>query len=177
MMREELRFHQRIRFGRPSRQGCDRISDEVVDLFFREAARRHRSLASRVACETLATTNRVIIAGEVRGSLDAKKLTRKSPRARRSSDRLRAGRLPLEEGQDRGSAARSVRRHRPGRRRLRQQGRGRGRSGHHVRLCLPRDAGADAGADLLFPQNPENLTKARKAREGAEKLGPTPSRR
>jgi len=47
---------------------CDRISDEVVDAFFDLAPRygwdtRHL----RVACETLATTNRVVIAGETRG--------------------------------------------------------------------------------------------------------------
>jgi S-adenosylmethionine synthetase len=48
---------------------CDRISDEVVDLFFREGARLGLDLnRTRVACETLATTNRVIIAGEVRGA-------------------------------------------------------------------------------------------------------------
>ncbi len=47
---------------------CDRISDEVVDLFFREAARLGEDSSQiRVACETLATTNRVVIAGEVRG--------------------------------------------------------------------------------------------------------------
>src|SRR5574337_1947918 len=47
---------------------CDRISDEIVDLFFREGARQDIDpYAIRVACETLATTNRVIIAGEVRG--------------------------------------------------------------------------------------------------------------
>ena len=47
---------------------CDRISDEVVDLFFREgAAAGIDPYAIRVACETLATTNRVVIAGEVRG--------------------------------------------------------------------------------------------------------------
>ena len=39
---------------------CDRISDAVLDLFL-----RHQSDA-RVACETLATTNRVVLAGEVR---------------------------------------------------------------------------------------------------------------
>ena len=39
---------------------CDRISDEVVDLFLGEYP------FARVACETLATTNRVVIAGEVR---------------------------------------------------------------------------------------------------------------
>ncbi len=47
---------------------CDRISDEIVDLFFREgAAAGIDPYQIRVACETLATTNRVIIAGEVRG--------------------------------------------------------------------------------------------------------------
>ncbi len=47
---------------------CDRISDEIVDLFFREGARAGLDpYQIRVACETLATTNRVVIAGEVRG--------------------------------------------------------------------------------------------------------------
>jgi S-adenosylmethionine synthetase len=57
---------------------CDRISDEVVDLFFREAAKGGMDPTQvRVACETLATTNRVIIAGEVRTSLDEKMMKRK----------------------------------------------------------------------------------------------------
>jgi S-adenosylmethionine synthetase len=47
---------------------CDRISDEVVDLFFREAIKEGMDTSQvRVACETLATTNRVVIAGETRG--------------------------------------------------------------------------------------------------------------
>ncbi|HEY3777008.1 MAG TPA: methionine adenosyltransferase [Rhizomicrobium sp.] len=47
---------------------CDRISDEIVDLYFREGpARGFAASDLRVACETLATTNRVIIAGETRG--------------------------------------------------------------------------------------------------------------
>ncbi len=58
---------------------CDRISDEIVDLVYRETrkvtpedAKRYADVAVsdpwkvRVACETLATTNRVVIAGEVR---------------------------------------------------------------------------------------------------------------
>ncbi|WP_322988929.1 methionine adenosyltransferase [Hoeflea sp.] len=46
---------------------CDRISDEIVDLVYREAKKGGVDPWSvRVACETLATTNRVIIAGEVR---------------------------------------------------------------------------------------------------------------
>jgi S-adenosylmethionine synthetase len=57
---------------------CDRISDEVVDLFFREAARSGMDPTQvRVACETMATTNRVVIAGEVRTSLDEKTMKRK----------------------------------------------------------------------------------------------------
>ena len=40
---------------------CDRISDAVVDAFL--AADPH----ARVACETLVTTNRIVVAGEVRG--------------------------------------------------------------------------------------------------------------
>ncbi|MEP9350159.1 methionine adenosyltransferase [Xanthobacter sp. KR7-225] len=47
---------------------CDRISDEVVDLFFGTALKEGIDPAQvRVACETLATTNRVVIAGETRG--------------------------------------------------------------------------------------------------------------
>jgi S-adenosylmethionine synthetase len=47
---------------------CDRISDEIVDLFFRVGAKEGLDPNRiRVACETLATTNRVIVAGEVRG--------------------------------------------------------------------------------------------------------------
>jgi S-adenosylmethionine synthetase len=40
---------------------CDRISDAIVDAYLA------RDPEARVACETLATTNRVIVAGEVRG--------------------------------------------------------------------------------------------------------------
>ena len=43
---------------------CDRISDMVVDYFLEES-----DSSSRVACETLATTNLVVLAGEVRGKL------------------------------------------------------------------------------------------------------------
>jgi S-adenosylmethionine synthetase len=52
---------------------CDRISDEIVDLVYREALKKNGHgrpqmdpWKVRVACETLATTNRVVIAGEVR---------------------------------------------------------------------------------------------------------------
>jgi S-adenosylmethionine synthetase len=46
----------------------DRISDEIVDEFFREGPKAGIDpYAIRVAAETLCTTNRVVIAGEVRG--------------------------------------------------------------------------------------------------------------
>jgi S-adenosylmethionine synthetase len=50
---------------------CDQISDSIVDAFL--AADPY----SRVAVETLATTNRVVLAGEVRGpsSIDAGRMT------------------------------------------------------------------------------------------------------
>src|SRR5690349_24716119 len=47
---------------------CDRISDEIVDAFFRAGPEHGWDPKDiRVACETLATTNRVVIAGETRG--------------------------------------------------------------------------------------------------------------
>ena len=39
----------------------DRISDEIVDLYLGQDEQ------ARVACETLCTTNRIVLAGEVRG--------------------------------------------------------------------------------------------------------------
>src|ERR1700733_5254585 len=41
---------------------CDQISDAIVDAFLAI------NPEARVACETLATTNRVVVAGEVRGA-------------------------------------------------------------------------------------------------------------
>ena len=47
---------------------CDRISDEIVDAFFRIGPEQGWDPSHlRVAAETLATTNRVVIAGETRG--------------------------------------------------------------------------------------------------------------
>jgi S-adenosylmethionine synthetase len=48
---------------------CDRISDEIVDLYFRQTiAEGLDPWRLRCAAETLATTNRVVIAGEFRGT-------------------------------------------------------------------------------------------------------------
>ena len=135
---------------------CDRISDEVVDLFFREGPKNGFEPKNiRVACETLATTNRVVIAGETRGP---KEITFDM-----IEDVCRAAIKDIgyeQEGfhwdtlQGGSAAARPVAAHCPGRRCRRQQGRGRGRPGHHVRLRLHRDAGTDAGAARLQPQDP-----------------------
>jgi S-adenosylmethionine synthetase len=57
---------------------CDRISDEIVDLFFKEAAKAGMAPSQvRVAAETLATTNFVCIAGEVRTNLTDKQIKSK----------------------------------------------------------------------------------------------------
>ncbi|ALE03400.1 methionine adenosyltransferase [Bartonella ancashensis] len=46
---------------------CDRISDEIVDMVYKEAQKTGTDpWFVRVACETLVTVNRVILAGEVR---------------------------------------------------------------------------------------------------------------
>ncbi len=68
-MRENYLFtSESVAEGHPDKV-CDRISDEIVDLFFREGAKAGIDpYQTRVACETLATTNRVVIAGEVRGA-------------------------------------------------------------------------------------------------------------
>ena len=48
---------------------CDRISDEVVDLYYRATIEQGLDVWSlRCAAETLATTNKVVIAGEFRGT-------------------------------------------------------------------------------------------------------------
>ena len=78
MQRNEFFFtSESVSEGHPDKI-CDRISDEVVDLFYREAKKIGMDAGQiRVACETLATTNRVIIAGEVRCSLDERQIRSK----------------------------------------------------------------------------------------------------
>ncbi|HEY7747781.1 MAG TPA: methionine adenosyltransferase [Aestuariivirgaceae bacterium] len=68
MARKSYQFtSESVSEGHPDKV-CDRISDEVVDLFYREADKEGVDPRQiRVACETLCTTNRVIIAGEYRG--------------------------------------------------------------------------------------------------------------
>lgn len=67
MARSSYQFtSESVSEGHPDKV-CDRISDEIVDLVFREAAKIGMDASQvRIACETLATTNRLVIAGEVR---------------------------------------------------------------------------------------------------------------
>ena len=58
--KEYLFTSESVSEGHPDKV-CDRISDMVVDTYI------SKDPFSRVACETLTTTNKVILAGEVRG--------------------------------------------------------------------------------------------------------------
>ncbi len=68
MARQSFLFtSESVSEGHPDKV-CDRISDEVVDAFYRDGLQEGIDpWQIRAACETLATTNRVIIAGEYRG--------------------------------------------------------------------------------------------------------------
>lgn len=67
MARQSYTFtSESVSEGHPDKV-CDRISDEIVDFIYREAAAAGMNAWDvRVACETLTTTNKVVIAGEVR---------------------------------------------------------------------------------------------------------------
>ena len=60
VMSEYLFTSESVSEGHPDKV-ADRISDEIVDLFI------SREPEARVAAETMVTTNRIIVAGEVRG--------------------------------------------------------------------------------------------------------------
>ncbi|MCB1423938.1 MAG: methionine adenosyltransferase [Nitratireductor sp.] len=67
MARQNYSFtSESVSEGHPDKV-CDRISDEIVDLVYKEARKTGVDpWTVRVAAETLTTTNRVVIAGEVR---------------------------------------------------------------------------------------------------------------
>ena len=60
MKKNYLFTSESVSEGHPDKV-CDRISDMVVDTYLSAEPQ------SRVACETLTTTNKVVLAGEVRG--------------------------------------------------------------------------------------------------------------
>ncbi len=69
MSRQTYEFtSESVSEGHPDKVS-DRISDEIVDLYFRESIADGMSPWDvRVAAETLTTTNKVVIAGETRGT-------------------------------------------------------------------------------------------------------------
>ena len=68
MKRPFLFTSESVSEGHPDKI-CDRISDMVVDTYL------SMDPFSRVACETLTTTNKVVLAGEVRGPSTKKEET------------------------------------------------------------------------------------------------------
>jgi len=67
-MKEYIFTSESVSEGHPDKV-CDIVSDTVVDLYF------SKFNESRVACETLTTTNKVVLAGEVRGpKIDSKEI-------------------------------------------------------------------------------------------------------
>ncbi|MGE5148149.1 MAG: S-adenosylmethionine synthetase N-terminal domain-containing protein, partial [Candidatus Eiseniibacteriota bacterium] len=59
-LKDYLFTSESVSEGHPDKV-CDRISDAVVDLFLTADP------YARVACETMTTTNLIVLAGEVRG--------------------------------------------------------------------------------------------------------------
>ena len=117
---------------------CDQISDAILDAFIANDIKLgiadDSQVNTRLGCETLCTTNKIVIAGEGRGQAPAVQQIRqqgarqsrddRADRARcRQGHRLRPGRLLLSRRRRRGAAARPVARHRDGRRRQEEEGR------------------------------------------------------
>ena len=119
---------------------ADQISDSIVDLFL------SKDPEARVACETLTTTNKVVIAGEIRGK-GVYEDGQWAPGVQQEiEDTVRATvkRIGYEQSGFHWQTfaflqqpPRPVRRDRDGRRRRRQQGRRCRRPGHHVRPMPP----------------------------------------
>ena len=93
MTRQSFLFtSESVSEGHPDKV-CDRISDEIVDLMYREAqAAGMNPWVVRAACETLTTTNKVVIAGEVRAPeslMDGKGGVNPEPFVRVTRDAIR----------------------------------------------------------------------------------------
>ncbi len=145
----QLRIHQRIGVRRPPGQ------------IVRPGVRRHRR---RLPCRQPAGALRHRDAGDDQPHCHRRRVSRRRRRHAGAHEELaratvrdigyEQGRVRLEEAHHRELRPPPVRRHRARRRRAGQQGRRRGRPGHHVRLRLPRDARAHAGADPLLAPHP-----------------------
>ena len=113
---EYLFTSESVSEGHPDKV-ADRLSDTVLDAFLKEDP------YSRVACETMVTTNRVVLAGETRGpeTVTPELLEHLCRMAIHDIGYDQSG-LQLEARQNRVPPALPVRRHRPGRGCRRQQG-------------------------------------------------------
>ena len=177
-----LPVHERVRFRGPPRQGLrPHLRRGRRSVLPRGPQGRHRPLAIRAACETLATTNQVVIAGETRGPETITKdwIAHVARMAIKDigyeQDGFHWDKADIEvllhpQSADIAAGVDACSR--------RQQGRRRRRPGHHVRLRLQRDARADAGADLLRHKILHDLASARHKKEGgAACSAPTPRAR
>ena len=179
---------------------CDQISDAILDAFIANDVKlgiADDSLVNtRLGCETLCTTNKIVIAGEGRGQAplfhkhgdkarDQSRADRRDRARRGQGHRLRPGRLLVPRRRRRGAAARPVARHRHGRRRQEEEGRRAGRRrrpGHDVRLRLHRERGlreglVHAGPDLLRPQDPQGAVGQAPQPASCSTCSPTPRAR
>ena len=157
---------------------CDQISDAVLDAFLENDIKlgiADDSLVNtRLGCETLSTTNKIVIAGEGRGqspffhkhgdkAVVNRELIARHRARRRQGHWLRPGWLLLLWRRHRGAAAWPVARHCHGRRcqeEKERRARRRRRPGHDVWLRLHRERSlreelVHAGADLFRAQDPE----------------------
>ena len=116
---------------------CDQISDAILDAFIESDIKLgiadDSQINTRLGCETLCTTNKIVVAGEGRGQLfrtihgtvgGRSRADHRDRARRRQGHRLRPERLLVSRRRRRGAAARPVARHRHGRQRQEEEGRG-----------------------------------------------------
>jgi hypothetical protein len=168
----QLPLHLRIRFGGASRQGLRPDFRRRSRRLHRRGTRGARRLRNLRHIRPRGDRGR----GRPSRSGTAQELhgpDRPDRPRLHQGHRLRAGEVPLEHLPRAELPARAVRAYRAGRERRRQQGRGRGRPGHHVRLRRGRDARPDAGADPVCPRDPAPPGRGRGNRGRSRRSAPT----
>ena len=146
---------------------CDQISDAIVDLYL------DADPYARVALETLATTNRIVLAGEVRGPHSVThEAMEEAARECVKQHRLRAGRLPLaRRSRSNATCMSSPATSRRASTRPATRTRARATRASCSAMPAPRPK-TNAGADLLRPPHPA-MTSPKARHSGAvPELGP-----